>query len=225
MPNMSDERAIAPLVSADWLAERNGAPNLLVLDIRSAVDGGGRAAFEQAHIPARSIPIMPRTAGGRRREWRRAASRRGRPQSSFCAVRIVAVRSCGDRFGGNERGRFLRRGAGLLDAQDRRPRDDVDPRRRHAGLAGRSGASAGSGGRGVREGCARLSGDARAEPSLGRRCGRTHNRERRTLFCSTRAPRHFSKASASRRKPCVPDGFQAQCISTMCWSSTTRPSA
>ncbi len=51
MPNVFEDRAIAPLVSVDWLAERNGAPNLLVLDIRSAVDGGGRAAFEQAHIP------------------------------------------------------------------------------------------------------------------------------------------------------------------------------
>jgi thiosulfate/3-mercaptopyruvate sulfurtransferase len=49
MPNVSDGNA--PLVSADWLAQRNGAPGLLVLDIRSTVDGGGRPAFEQAHIP------------------------------------------------------------------------------------------------------------------------------------------------------------------------------
>jgi len=50
MSNVSDDRH-APLVSADWLAQCNGAPGLLVLDIRSAVDGGGRAAFEQAHVP------------------------------------------------------------------------------------------------------------------------------------------------------------------------------
>lgn len=51
MPNVSNEGDALPLVSADWLAQRNGTPDLLVLDIRSAVDGGGRAAFEQAHVP------------------------------------------------------------------------------------------------------------------------------------------------------------------------------
>jgi thiosulfate/3-mercaptopyruvate sulfurtransferase len=51
MSNVSDSRAVTPLVSAEWLAQHNGEPGILVLDIRSAVDGGGRAAFEQAHIP------------------------------------------------------------------------------------------------------------------------------------------------------------------------------
>ena len=51
MSNVSKEEAAAPLVSADWLALHNGKPGLLVLDIRSAVDGGGREAFEQAHVP------------------------------------------------------------------------------------------------------------------------------------------------------------------------------
>lgn len=51
MSNVSDGRDVPPLVSADWLARRAGAPGLLVLDVRSAVDGGGRAAFEAAHIP------------------------------------------------------------------------------------------------------------------------------------------------------------------------------
>src|SRR5689334_9520062 len=51
MSNVSDENAVTPLVSADWLALHNGKAGLLVLDIRSAVDGGGRQAFEQAHIP------------------------------------------------------------------------------------------------------------------------------------------------------------------------------
>ena len=49
MPNVPDD--VSPLVSADWLAQRLGTADLLVLDIRSAVDGGGRAAFEAAHIP------------------------------------------------------------------------------------------------------------------------------------------------------------------------------
>jgi thiosulfate/3-mercaptopyruvate sulfurtransferase len=51
MSNMSGAGHATPLVSADWLALHNGTPGLLVLDIRSAVDGGGRQAFEQAHIP------------------------------------------------------------------------------------------------------------------------------------------------------------------------------
>jgi thiosulfate/3-mercaptopyruvate sulfurtransferase len=39
-----------PLVSPQWLAAhlRSGT---LVLDIRSAVDGGGAAAYEAAHVP------------------------------------------------------------------------------------------------------------------------------------------------------------------------------
>jgi thiosulfate/3-mercaptopyruvate sulfurtransferase len=51
MSNVFDSRAVTPLVSADWLAQHSGEPGLLILDIRSAVDGGGRAAFEQAHVP------------------------------------------------------------------------------------------------------------------------------------------------------------------------------
>ena len=39
------------LISADDLAARLGEPNLVVLDIRSAVDGGGRAAYEAGHVP------------------------------------------------------------------------------------------------------------------------------------------------------------------------------
>ncbi|HWM46010.1 MAG TPA: rhodanese-like domain-containing protein [Xanthobacteraceae bacterium] len=45
---MSD---VAPLVSADWLADRLGDRSLLLIDIRSAVDGGGAAAYAQAHVP------------------------------------------------------------------------------------------------------------------------------------------------------------------------------
>jgi thiosulfate/3-mercaptopyruvate sulfurtransferase len=42
---------ISPLVSADWLAEKLGSADLLLIDIRSAVDGGGKAAYLQAHVP------------------------------------------------------------------------------------------------------------------------------------------------------------------------------
>lgn len=40
-----------PLVSADWLAQHLGDRDLLLIDIRSAVDGGGEAAYLQAHVP------------------------------------------------------------------------------------------------------------------------------------------------------------------------------
>jgi thiosulfate/3-mercaptopyruvate sulfurtransferase len=43
---------VEPLVSARWLASRSGDARLRIVDIRSVVDGGARAAYEQAHIPA-----------------------------------------------------------------------------------------------------------------------------------------------------------------------------
>src|SRR5258705_13566700 len=42
---------VTPLVSTQWLATHMGDPQLRVVDIRSAVDGGARAAYEQAHVP------------------------------------------------------------------------------------------------------------------------------------------------------------------------------
>jgi len=39
------------LVSADWLKPRLGNPGLFVLDIRSAIDGGGAEAYAKGHIP------------------------------------------------------------------------------------------------------------------------------------------------------------------------------
>jgi thiosulfate/3-mercaptopyruvate sulfurtransferase len=41
----------APLVSTTWLKERLGDSNVLVLDIRSALDGGGAEAYLAGHIP------------------------------------------------------------------------------------------------------------------------------------------------------------------------------
>jgi thiosulfate/3-mercaptopyruvate sulfurtransferase len=40
-----------PLVSVDWLAAHRGDPDIVVLDIRSAIDGGGAEAFAAGHIP------------------------------------------------------------------------------------------------------------------------------------------------------------------------------
>ena len=40
-----------PLVTAQWLNAHRADPDLVVLDIRSAIDGGGAAAYAAAHIP------------------------------------------------------------------------------------------------------------------------------------------------------------------------------
>jgi thiosulfate/3-mercaptopyruvate sulfurtransferase len=40
-----------PLVSAAWLRVHGADNNLVVLDIRSAIDGGGAKAYAEAHIP------------------------------------------------------------------------------------------------------------------------------------------------------------------------------
>ena len=39
-----------PLVTADWLVENAGRPDLVILDLRSRLNGGSRAAFEEDHI-------------------------------------------------------------------------------------------------------------------------------------------------------------------------------
>ncbi len=40
-----------PLVSPAWLNEHLRDPNVVVLDIRSAIDGGGEKAYLEAHVP------------------------------------------------------------------------------------------------------------------------------------------------------------------------------
>jgi thiosulfate/3-mercaptopyruvate sulfurtransferase len=42
---------VTPLVSVEWLKARLGDPALVVLDVRSALDGGGREAYLKAHVP------------------------------------------------------------------------------------------------------------------------------------------------------------------------------
>ncbi len=41
----------SPLVSTQWLAAHGDDARVRIVDIRSAVDGGARAAYEQAHVP------------------------------------------------------------------------------------------------------------------------------------------------------------------------------
>ena len=50
VPTLGAE-AVTPLVGVDWLKAHLNDPNLVVLDIRSAIDGGGVKAYEAAHIP------------------------------------------------------------------------------------------------------------------------------------------------------------------------------
>ena len=42
---------VAPLVTPQWLEQHRSDPDLVVLDIRSAIDGGGAEAYARAHIP------------------------------------------------------------------------------------------------------------------------------------------------------------------------------
>lgn len=42
---------VPPLVSPQWLKDRLSDPRIVVLDIRSAIDGGGYEAYTKGHIP------------------------------------------------------------------------------------------------------------------------------------------------------------------------------
>jgi thiosulfate/3-mercaptopyruvate sulfurtransferase len=42
---------VEPLVSVEWLKQHRADADVLVLDIRSALDGGGAAAYAKGHIP------------------------------------------------------------------------------------------------------------------------------------------------------------------------------
>lgn len=43
--------AAEPLVSVQWLKQHRADPNVVVLDIRSAIDGGAAKAYAEAHVP------------------------------------------------------------------------------------------------------------------------------------------------------------------------------
>src|SRR5436305_2743543 len=43
--------SVTPLVSPGWLKQHLTDPGVLVLDIRSAIDGGGVEAYQKGHIP------------------------------------------------------------------------------------------------------------------------------------------------------------------------------
>jgi thiosulfate/3-mercaptopyruvate sulfurtransferase len=43
--------SVSPLVSPEWLADRLGDAGILLIDIRSTIDGGAAAAYAAAHVP------------------------------------------------------------------------------------------------------------------------------------------------------------------------------
>ena len=49
MPAMAEP--VTPLVSVQWLKAHQSNPAVVVLDVRSAIDGGGAEAYAKAHIP------------------------------------------------------------------------------------------------------------------------------------------------------------------------------
>src|SRR5262245_8438943 len=51
MTDPNAELLSEPLVAPEWLARHLGDSILLIVDIRSVVDGGARAAYEAGHIP------------------------------------------------------------------------------------------------------------------------------------------------------------------------------
>ncbi|MCC5857670.1 MAG: sulfurtransferase [Ectothiorhodospiraceae bacterium] len=51
LPLSASARNLQPLVSVDWLAGHLGDDDLVVLDVRSAIDGSDRGDFEAGHIP------------------------------------------------------------------------------------------------------------------------------------------------------------------------------
>ena len=84
-----------PLVSPQWLKEHQCDPALVVLDIRSAIDGGGAEAYAKAHIPGavhsdydkagwrvtrNGVPFMLPSQAGAREAHRRNRHRRGQPR-------------------------------------------------------------------------------------------------------------------------------------------------
>ncbi|MCP1676517.1 thiosulfate/3-mercaptopyruvate sulfurtransferase [Natronocella acetinitrilica] len=51
LPGLVGARDMQPLVSVDWLDQHLGEDNLVVVDVRSAIDGSSQSDFEEAHIP------------------------------------------------------------------------------------------------------------------------------------------------------------------------------
>ena len=130
-----------PLVTPQWLNGHRAGPDLVVLDIRSAIDGGGAQAYAAGHIPGsvhsdydkagwrvtrNDVPFMVPTTAGARKADRRSRHRRKQPRRGGAGRR--------------ERARFRLGRAHLLDAEICRREERLDPRRRYRRLAAGSSA-------------------------------------------------------------------------------------
>ncbi|WP_290653042.1 sulfurtransferase [Aquisalimonas sp.] len=51
IPALAGARTLDPLISVDWLEKHLGEDDLVVLDVRSDIDGSDREDFKSAHIP------------------------------------------------------------------------------------------------------------------------------------------------------------------------------
>lgn len=51
LPLVAGARSMEPLVTVDWLDQNLGEDNLVVIDVRSGIDGSDRETFEEGHIP------------------------------------------------------------------------------------------------------------------------------------------------------------------------------
>ena len=218
--------AAEPLVP-EWLgmarASRLSEPDLLVLDIRSVVDGGGRQAYEAGHIPG-AIHTDYANDG-----WRvtKGMASGLLPDPAALADsaqphRAHATPSCRHRLGRNDSRRLQRGRSRLLDAQDRRPRQDIHPLGRHAGLGPQCNAAARSRAGARQSAVTALSDQACAGASRRRRRGGT--RDRRSNRGPARQPRHdlLRRRARNLRKPCGQGGFRARCSSIMSRPSIPR---
>ena len=207
--------AAKPLVESEWLAERLSEPDLLVLDIRSVVDGGGRQAYEAGHIPGAihtdyvndGWRVTKGMASGLLPDPAALAdllSRIGLTPRQHVII-VSAGTTAGDfsaaarvywtlKIAGHAKTSILWRGAAMprgLSKQGRRP--SIRRRRPIRSSLPRS--------------FAPTSAPWNAQSPINPRS------------CSTAAPRTSSKAARNPRKPCGQGGFPARCSSIMSWPS------
>ena len=116
-------------------AAHRGDPDVVVLDIRSAIDGGGAEAFAEGAYPGRGAQRLRqgRLARDARRRAVQAAERR-RAGKADRRTRHRRGQPRGGGAGRRARHGFRRRGARLLDAEGRGRRAGLDPRRRLRGM-------------------------------------------------------------------------------------------
>src|SRR5207302_9598759 len=119
-----------PLVSADWLREHLGEPNLRVVDLRWYLDGrSGRDAFEAGHLPGAVFVDLDRDLAAPAGDGRHPLPAREQFQEAMRAAGVDAAA----RGGGLRRPGRVQRRAALVAAALLRPSCPRCPRRRLPG--------------------------------------------------------------------------------------------